>query len=56
MKKSGTPALNGLLGIVGIVGSVGAFIPAEWSDLLWLLGFVIGMVLMAIIGVQKVRS
>jgi hypothetical protein len=56
MKKSGTPALNGLLGLVGIVGSVGSFIPAEWSDLFWLLGFVIGMVLMAIIGVQKVRS
>ena len=56
MKKSGTPALNGLLGLVGIVGSVGAFIPAEWSDLFWVFGFVIGMGLLAIIGVQKVRS
>ena len=53
MKKSGTPALNGLLALVGVVGCVGAFIPAEWSDVFWLLGFLIGMVLMAIIGVQK---
>ena len=56
MKKSGTAALNGLLGLVGIVGSVGSFIPRDWSDLFWLLGFVLGMILMAIIGVQKVRS
>ena len=49
--------MNGLLALAGIVGCVGAFIPAKWSDVFWILGFLIVMVLMAIIGVQKlVRS
>ena len=54
MKKSGTSALNGLLGLVGIVGCVGGFIPTGIDWVFWLGGFVLGMVLLAVIGVQKV--
>ena len=54
LKKVGTPVLNGLLAIVGIVGCVGGFIPTDMDWIFWVGGFLIGFILMGIIGVQKV--
>lgn len=49
-KKTGTPAVNGLLGILGIVAAVGSFF--NWF--LWLGGFGLGLLVLAIIGLKKV--
>ena len=55
IKKSGTPALTGLLGLVGLVGCVGGFIPlGDITWVFWVGGFLLGMLLLTIIGVQKV--
>ena len=50
MKKSGTPILNCLLIILGLVGTVGSFL--IWF--LWMGGFGLGLLVLAIIGLQKV--
>jgi hypothetical protein len=50
MQKAGTPALNVLLGLVGIVALVGGFIP--WT--FFIIGFPLAMLVLAIIGIQKV--
>ena len=55
-KKVGTPVLNVLLGLVGLVGCIGSYVPGDISGLFWTAGFALGMILMTIIGVQKVRS
>jgi hypothetical protein len=56
IKKVGTPVLNVLLGLVGLVGCIGSYVPGDISGLFWTAGFAVGMILMTIIGVQKVRS
>lgn len=48
--KAGTPALNGILAILGLIAAVGSFI--TWF--LWLGGFGLGLLLLAVIGVQQV--
>ena len=55
LKKSGTPALMGLLGLAGIVGAVGSFIPGA-GFAVWMLIFPLNLILVAIIGIQKVRA
>ena len=55
LKKSGTPALMGLLGLAGIVGAVGSFIPGV-GFAVWMLVFPLNLILVAIIGIQKVRA
>lgn len=49
-EKAGTPALNGILAILGFIAAVGSFI--TWF--LWLGGFGLGLLLLAVIGVQQV--
>ena len=56
IKKVGTPVLNVLLGLIGLVGCIGSFVPGDIGPLFWTAGFAFGMIIMAIIGVQKVRS
>mgnify|MGYP003326367626 FL=1 len=48
--KLGTPALNGLIALLGIIAAVGGFI--NWF--IWVICFGIALLLLAIIGVQKV--
>ena len=50
MQKVGTPALNILLGLVGIVALVGSFI--HWG--FFVIGFPLSMLILLIIGIQKV--
>ena len=49
--KLGTPALNGLIALLGIIAAVGGFI--NWF--IWVICFGIALLLMAIIGIRKVR-
>ena len=51
-EKAGTPALNGILAVLGIVAAVGSFV--NWF--LWVGGFGLGLLIMAIIGIQKLRA
>ena len=50
LDKLGTPALNGLIALLGIIAAVGGVI--YWF--IWVVGFGIALLLLAIIGVQKV--
>ena len=54
-KKSGTPALMGLLGLAGIAGAVGCFIPG-FGSVAFMIIFPLNLILVAIIGIQKVRA
>ena len=55
LKKSGTPVLMGLLGLAGIVGTVGVFIPA-FGFVAFMLLFPVNLILVALIGIQKIRA
>ena len=55
LKKSGTPALMGLLGLGGIVGAIGCFIPG-FGMIAFMVIFPLNLILVAIIGIQKVRT
>ena len=55
LKKSGTPALMGLLGLAGIVGAVGCFIPG-FGWVVFMAIFPLNLILVAIVGIQKVRA
>ena len=48
--KLGTPILNGIIALLGIIAVVGGF--TIWF--IWVICFGIALLLMAIIGVQKV--
>lgn len=55
LRKSGTPALMGLLALLGIVGAVGAFIPG-FGFAVWMVIFPLCLILVAIIGIQQTRA
>ena len=50
LDKLGTPALNGLIALLGIIAAVGGGI--NWF--IWVVGFGIALLLLAIIGIRKV--
>ncbi len=50
LNKVGTPALNGLLALLGLIASAGSFV----SWFLWMIGFGLGLVVLAVIGLQKI--
>ena len=50
LNKVGTPASNGLLALLGLIASAGSFV----SWFLWMIGFGLGLVVLAIIGLQKI--
>lgn len=52
LKKSGTPALMGLLALLAIVGVVCCFIPGV-GFVTWMVIFPLNLILVAIIGVRK---
>jgi hypothetical protein len=45
----GTPALNGFIALLGIIAAVGGVV--NWF--MWVVGFGIALLLLAIIGIQK---
>ena len=51
-RKLGTPVLNGILGIFGFLGFAGTFV--TW--IFWLAGFPLCLIILAITGVQKIRT
>ena len=55
LKKSGSPALMGLFGLLGLAGVVVAFIPGL-SFVVFMPVFPLSLILVAIIGIQKVRA
>mgnify|MGYP001163956914 CR=1 FL=1 len=55
LKKSGTPALMGLLGILGLAGVVMSFIPGM-GFLVFMAIFPLSLLLVAFIGIQKARA
>ena len=55
LKKSGSPALMGLFGFLGLAGVVVAFIPGL-SFVVFMPVFPLSLILVAIIGIQKVRA
>ena len=54
-KKSGTPALMGLLGILGLAGVVMSFIPGM-GFLVFMAIFPLSLLLLAFIGIQQARA
>jgi len=51
-RKLGTPLLNGILGIFGFLGFAGTFV--IW--IFWVAGFPLCLIVLAITGVQKIRT